>query len=254
MVNIMLPLRGAQAVFTIVVLGLTAYGISPPTYQQPHQDAPPIDNLIVTNWWANYWRDMSPVEINFLLFSSVFSLLTTIYLTLAALNKLPSLLANRYALLAADAVTMMFWFGGFVALAVFLSSRVCFGNVCNVAKASVAFGAMNWYVFPFLCMLDWADDAVGRCLRRRRCGRVSTPSRLAACSHHQRTPRWPSRRDRASVARGMTREDILATFAVTSQDAMYPQASRFGDHSCPLFSVAGHCRTLSFFPSFLTLR
>jgi hypothetical protein len=28
MVNIMLPLRGAQAVFTIVVLGLTAYGIS----------------------------------------------------------------------------------------------------------------------------------------------------------------------------------------------------------------------------------
>ena len=98
----------------------------------------------VSNWWANYWRDMSPVEINFLLFSSVFSLVTTIYLTLAALNKLPAIAANRFALLAADAVTMMFWFGGFIALAVFLSSRVCFGNVCNVAKASVAFGALNW--------------------------------------------------------------------------------------------------------------
>lgn len=28
MVNFMLPLRGAQAVFTVVVLGLTAYGKS----------------------------------------------------------------------------------------------------------------------------------------------------------------------------------------------------------------------------------
>ncbi|QDS77002.1 hypothetical protein FKW77_006081 [Venturia effusa] len=126
MVNFMLPLRGAQAVFTVVVLGLTAY---------------------VSNWWANYWRDMSPTEINFLLFTSVFSLITTIYLSLAALNKLPAIAHNRYALLAADAMTMTFWFAGFIALAVFLSSRVCFGNVCNIAKASVAFGAFNWLLF-----------------------------------------------------------------------------------------------------------
>lgn len=143
MVNIMLPLRGAQAVFTVVVLGLTSYGKSP---LQKYQGREPQSQLttVVTNWWANYWRDMSPVEINFLLFSSVFSLITTVYLTLAALNKLPAIAANRFALLAADAITMMFWFGGFIALAVFLSSRVCFGNVCNVAKASVAFGAFNW--------------------------------------------------------------------------------------------------------------
>jgi len=126
MVNFMLPLRGAQAVLTIVVLGLTSY---------------------VSNWWANYWRDMSPTEVNFLLFSSVFSLITTTYLSLAALNKLPALASNRYALLGADVMTMIFWFGGFVALAVFLSTRVCFGNVCNVAKASVAFGALNWVLF-----------------------------------------------------------------------------------------------------------
>jgi hypothetical protein len=35
MVNIMLPLRGAQAVFTIVVLGLTSYGTSHSTPAQP---------------------------------------------------------------------------------------------------------------------------------------------------------------------------------------------------------------------------
>lgn len=164
MVNIMLPLRGAQAVFTIVVLGLTAYGKPPPQYRVlsiPSDPSPPLqqcgDNSherTVSNWWANYWRDMSPVEINFLLFSSVFSLLTTVYLTLAALNKLPAIAANRFALLTADAVTMTFWFGGFIALAVFLSSRICFGNVCNAAKASVAFGALNWYAFLVLLFFN----------------------------------------------------------------------------------------------------
>ncbi|KIV98933.1 uncharacterized protein PV09_09319 [Verruconis gallopava] len=126
MVNVMLPLRGAQAVFTMVELGLTSY---------------------VSNWWANYWRDEVPAEIILLLFASVFSLITTMYLSLAALNKLPAIAANRYALLAADGLTMTFWFAGFVALAVFLSSRVCFGNVCNIAKAAVAFGAFSWLLF-----------------------------------------------------------------------------------------------------------
>jgi hypothetical protein len=88
---------------------------------------------------------MSPTEINFLLFCSVFSLITTTYLGLAAINKLPAAANNRWALLAADATTMTFWFAGFIALAVFLSRRVCFGNVCNIAKAAVAFGAFNWY-------------------------------------------------------------------------------------------------------------
>jgi hypothetical protein len=93
---------------------------------------------------------MSPTEINFLLFCSVFSLITTTYLGLAAMNKLPAMANNRYALLAADALTMTFWFAGFIALAIFLSTRVCFGNVCNVAKAAVAFGAFNWYFSHFM--------------------------------------------------------------------------------------------------------
>jgi len=39
---------------------------------------------------------------------------------------------------------MLFWFGGFVALAVFLSDRICFGTVCDVARASTAISALNW--------------------------------------------------------------------------------------------------------------
>jgi hypothetical protein len=99
----------------------------------------------VSNWWGNYWRDMSPAEINFLVFCSVWTLITLIYVVVAPM-KFPRA-AHKFALLGADGLAMTFWFAGFVALAVFLSSRVCFGNVCNVAKAAVAFSALEWYAF-----------------------------------------------------------------------------------------------------------
>jgi hypothetical protein len=132
---------------------------------------------------------MSPTEINFLLFSSVFSLVTTIYLSLAALNKLPAIANNRFALLAADAMTMTFWFAGFIALAIFLSSRVCFGNVCNVAKASVAFGAFNWYVslLPiFYTKMSLLIRVLGYSSPSQLPGQACTHS--AAVAQHQR--RW----------------------------------------------------------------
>jgi hypothetical protein len=42
---------------------------------------------------------------------------------------------------------MMYWFAGFIALAVFLSDRICFGTVCDVARASTAISAVNWLVW-----------------------------------------------------------------------------------------------------------
>ena len=50
---------------------------------------------------------------------------------------------------------MLFWFAGFVALAVFLSGLVfCRGTVCNAARASTVFGALEWSVHTnlFLCI------------------------------------------------------------------------------------------------------
>jgi Membrane-associating domain len=92
----------------------------------------------------NYWRDMAPSEVNFLIFSSVWSIISIVYLVVAPM-KFPKL-AHKLMLLGCDGLAMTFWFAGFVALAVFLSSRICFGNVCNVAKASVGFAALQWYV------------------------------------------------------------------------------------------------------------
>jgi hypothetical protein len=88
---------------------------------------------------------MSPSEINFLLFCSVWSILSLVYLIGSSMASMKSSrYANRYAVLAVDSVNMTFWFAGFIALAVFLGSRVCFGTVCGVAKASVAFAAFQW--------------------------------------------------------------------------------------------------------------
>jgi len=122
-----MPLRGLQATISVIILGFTSY---------------------VANWWSKYWRDLSPAEIPFLLFSAVWTLLSLTYMVGASLSRFQGTkIANRYAILGADALTMTFWFGGFVALAVFLSARVCFGNVCNVAKAGVAFAALQWLLF-----------------------------------------------------------------------------------------------------------
>jgi len=118
-------LRGVQAVASVTVLGLTAY---------------------VINWWSHYWRDMSPTEFNFLLAASVWSTVAVAYQG-AVLHPMFSRMHNRFLVLGLDALTMIFWFAGFVGLAAFLAARVCFGNVCNVAKASVAVAAVEWLLF-----------------------------------------------------------------------------------------------------------
>ena len=79
--------------------------------------------------------------------------------------------AHPVAMLALDAVTMLFWFAGFIALAVlhhrveevYFQDRV--GNVykgcavaggfCGEIAAAVVFGALEWWVSPvffFLCL------------------------------------------------------------------------------------------------------
>jgi hypothetical protein len=55
--------------------------------------------------------------------------------------------ANHAAVITGvEGLTMVFWFAGFLALAVWLGNRVCFGHVCSAAKAAAAFGAFAWYV------------------------------------------------------------------------------------------------------------
>ncbi|KAI7107837.1 hypothetical protein KC352_g36675, partial [Hortaea werneckii] len=55
---VVLALRISQAILAIIMLGLSAY---------------------VANWWSGYWHAMSPSQINFLVFSAVWTILALLY-------------------------------------------------------------------------------------------------------------------------------------------------------------------------------
>ncbi|KAF1979103.1 hypothetical protein BU23DRAFT_147990 [Bimuria novae-zelandiae CBS 107.79] len=126
--KILLGARGIQAVLAVVVLGLMAY---------------------VASWWGSHWRAMAPVEVNFLIFSPVWTILALVPLVVVPL-KLTSLATStigKFGLLVLEVLTMLYWFGGFIALALFLRDRICFGAVCDMAKAGTALSAVSWLVW-----------------------------------------------------------------------------------------------------------
>ncbi|KAI9752969.1 MAG: hypothetical protein M4579_005401 [Chaenotheca gracillima] len=125
--NFTLPIRIVQAIFNVIVLGLTAY---------------------VANWY-NHPRTSggSPSEVNFLIFTSIWTFFALAYLILSPW--LMPKIAHPYGVLAAEAVTMIFWFAGFIALAVYISDflYLCAGNVCSSIKAACVFGAFEWLLW-----------------------------------------------------------------------------------------------------------
>jgi len=121
-INFILPLRIIQAVFAIILLGLTAFVVN------------------VTGGWFD--------AVNFLLFCSIWTILVLAYLVATPMFA-PSL-HNRWAVLALEAVTMIFWFSGFIAVAAVAAPLHCFDNgngncdSLNSMKAAAAFGAFEW--------------------------------------------------------------------------------------------------------------
>ncbi|GAM82615.1 hypothetical protein ANO11243_005970 [Dothideomycetidae sp. 11243] len=119
----MLPIRVVQFVFTIIVLGL-------------------VGNIVNDEY-------ASPSQINFMLFTSIWTFLALIYLVVSQLKF--EQFAHKFAILAVEALTMLFWFAAFIALAALLGDvGSCYGNnICGEAKAATVFGAFNWLLFAF---------------------------------------------------------------------------------------------------------
>ncbi|KIW04056.1 uncharacterized protein PV09_04874 [Verruconis gallopava] len=116
--NYTLPLRVAQGVLTIIILGLTAYDVS-------------------------IW---SPSETNFLLFCSIWTILALAYLIVTP-GRFPTA-AHKYGILGAELVTMIFWFAGFIAEASLLGDTECHkGTLCRTMQAATVFGAFEWLLF-----------------------------------------------------------------------------------------------------------
>ncbi|KAH7116188.1 membrane-associating domain-containing protein [Dendryphion nanum] len=116
-----LPLRAVQAVFSLIVLGLTAY--------------------IVSAW---YW---SPHSVNFMLFCSVWTLLAVAYLVLAP-TRFPRA-AHKYAICAVESITMIFWFAAWVAVAALWGDLHLWRSwgPRNAGIAAIIFGAFIWLTF-----------------------------------------------------------------------------------------------------------
>ncbi|KAI9803532.1 MAG: hypothetical protein M1825_001875 [Sarcosagium campestre] len=142
---IILILRAVQALFTIIELGLSAYGVS--QFSQCYSSIG-ID-----------YCDSSPGELNFVVFNCIWTILVLAYLILSItiLKKF----AHGIAALALDAITMIFWFSGFIALAVRVgNSDAYYGNsdvhtpAYDALRAAVAFAAFLWALFVATTVLN----------------------------------------------------------------------------------------------------
>lgn len=86
----------------------------------------------------------APLSFNFLMFAPVFSIVSIAYLVLG-----PRYLSVRwtppYALVGVEAINAIFYFAGFIALAVFLSDLLfCDGTVCAVGRATSVVAAAEF--------------------------------------------------------------------------------------------------------------
>ena len=129
-------LRAIQAIFAIIILGLTAYGKPLRLLSRTSL------TTSVANWWSGHWHRNAPSEVGFLVFTSIWTLLALLYLMLAP-RFFPTA-AHKFGILGAEALTMLFWFAGFIAMAVWLTDRLCYGGICTTAKAAAVFAAFEW--------------------------------------------------------------------------------------------------------------
>jgi hypothetical protein len=81
-------------------------------------------------------------ETNFLVFTSIWTLLALIYLSLTSWKL--ERFAHPWIVCGVESLTMLFWFAGFIADAVFIAHlNTCAGRACSAAKAATVFAAFE---------------------------------------------------------------------------------------------------------------
>jgi len=119
--SFLLPLRILQIVLSLIVLGTAGY---------------------VANWYNSDTLTASPSQINFLIFVPVWSFITIAYLEITPVYAKRA--SHPYAHFALEIITTIFYFSGFIALAVFLSKLLyCRGSVCASARAAAIFSSIS---------------------------------------------------------------------------------------------------------------
>ncbi|KAG0158005.1 MARVEL-like domain [Penicillium digitatum] len=118
------PIRVVQALFGVIVIGLTGY---------------------VVSFFYDGWAYSNTV--NFLLFLGCWTAFVAVpYLAIAPLW-FPRL-THHYVIPAVEVITMIFWFAGFIAMGAMLPPpRWCHGSACSSLQAATVFGAFEWVLF-----------------------------------------------------------------------------------------------------------
>ena len=82
--------------------------------------------------------------INFFLFAAIWTILALAYLILSPTHYPDA--AHKFGILGAEFVTMIFWFAGFIAMAVLWTDFHCgsTGGVCGAGTAAIVFGSFEW--------------------------------------------------------------------------------------------------------------
>jgi len=136
---IILGLRGVQVVFSLIVLGLTAYLID--QYRGAYY------------YYGDRW---SPASVDFMLFTSLWTLLAVAYLLLVP-TRFPKF-AHKFAIAAVEFVTMIFWFAAFVAVAVRWGDAYrgvdARGTFYGCGVAAIVFSAFLWLTFVATTVLS----------------------------------------------------------------------------------------------------
>ncbi|OTA57292.1 hypothetical protein K449DRAFT_437571 [Hypoxylon sp. EC38] len=141
---VILGIRAAQLVFAIIVMALTAY---------------------VAHWYNVDTLTSSPSQINWLLAVSIFTIVSVAYLELTP--RFVPRLSHQMVAVGIEATNAVFYFSGFIALAVFMSRLLfCRGSVCGAARASIAFGAFEFLLWTASLIIMGKEVAKSGFLRR----------------------------------------------------------------------------------------
>ncbi|PSR79273.1 membrane-associating domain-domain-containing protein [Coniella lustricola] len=172
---LILALRAVQALFAIIILGLTAY---------------------VANWYDVQTLTSSPSQINFMVFVPLFTLISVAYLE--AIPRFMPKFHHPWAVIALELTNVLFYFAGFIALAVFLSKLLfCRGTVCSSARAATAFGSFEWALWAVTAGLTLKDALKGGFAGLRNAG---SGGRSGGNSQAQFDQRGPPMKEAAMAA------------------------------------------------------
>lgn len=123
--GLLLPLRIAQGLMALLVFALSTY---------------------VAHWYDADTLTSSPSQINFLVFAPIFSFISIAYLEIAP--RFAPKASHPYGHLAFEALNVIFYFAGFVAVSDFISKLLfCRGSVCAAARSDAVFASFSWLLW-----------------------------------------------------------------------------------------------------------